>query len=124
MPRAIIVASQECFVPGLLRLSYSGNIRIFGPNGVLCRHQPPALLESIKRMSGVSSVQITFHEDLPPERHTMPAGGFRLAVIDSFDLTAALAARARLRDYFFSASVSHLKPRAGKLQHSPSARHR
>jgi hypothetical protein len=85
---------------------------------------PPALFESIKRMPGVSSVQITFHEDLPPERHTMPPGGFRLAVINSFDLAAALAARQRLRECFFRASVSHLKPRAGKLQNSPSARHR
>ena len=100
------------------------SVVLFGPNGVHYRHPPPALIESIKQMPGVSSVQITFHEDLPPEQHPMPPGGFRLAVINSFDLAAALAARERLRECFFSASVSHLKPQAGKLQRSPLARRR
>ena len=51
-------------------------------------------------MPGVTSVQITFHEDRPPEQHAMPPGGFRLAVVNSFDLRAAQAARARLRAHF------------------------
>jgi hypothetical protein len=73
---------------------------LFGPTGVRYRHPPPALIESIKQMPGISSVQITFHEDLPPEQHSMPPGGFRLAVINSFDLPAALDARERLKAYF------------------------
>jgi hypothetical protein len=73
---------------------------LFGPNGLSYRHPPPRLVEDIKRTAGVSSVQITFHEDLPPERHSMPPGGFRLAVINGFDLTAALAARERLKEHF------------------------
>ena len=44
------------------------------------RHPPAALIDEIRRIPGISSVQITFHEDLPPERHAMPPGGFRLAV--------------------------------------------
>ena len=81
------------------------SVVLFGPNGVHYRHPPPALIESIKRMPGISSVQITFHQDLPPEQHAMPPGGFRLAVINSFDLTVALEARERLGQYFFSAAV-------------------
>jgi hypothetical protein len=76
---------------------------LFGPNGVRYRHPPPAVVEEVKRIPGVSSVQITFHEDLAPERHSMPPGGFRLAVINSFDLAAALAAREQLKEHFLSA---------------------
>jgi hypothetical protein len=32
--------------------------------------------------------------------HAMPPGGFRLGVINGFDLAAALSARARLEDHF------------------------
>jgi hypothetical protein len=45
-------------------------------------------------------VQITFHENIAPELHAMPPGGFRLAVVNGFDLAAALSARARLEDHF------------------------
>jgi hypothetical protein len=77
---------------------------LFGRNGVRYRHPPPALVEEIRRIPGVSSVQITFHEDLAPERHSMPPGGFRLAVINGFDLAAALAARERLKEHFLGAT--------------------
>jgi hypothetical protein len=78
---------------------------LFGLNGVRYRHPPPALVDEIKRIPGVSSVQITFHEVLAPERHSMPPGGFRLAVINAFDLAAALAARDRLREHFLAAAI-------------------
>jgi hypothetical protein len=77
---------------------------LFGRNSVRYRHPPPALVEEIRRIPGVSSVQITFHEDLAPERHSMPPGGFRLAVINGFDLAAALAARERLKEHFLGAT--------------------
>jgi len=77
---------------------------LFGRNSVRYRHPPPALVEEIRRIPGVSSVQITFHEDLAPERHSMPPGGFRLAVINGFDLAAALAARERLKEHFLAAT--------------------
>jgi hypothetical protein len=76
------------------------SVVLFGPNGVHYRHPPPSLLDEVKRVPGVTSVQITFHEDVAPERHSMPPGGFRLAVINGFDLSAALAARERLSAYF------------------------
>lgn len=51
-------------------------------------------------MPDVSSVQITFHEDVAPGRHAMPPGGFRLAIINCWDRTAGNAARERLRGHF------------------------
>jgi hypothetical protein len=78
------------------------SVVLFGPNGLHYRHPPPALIEAIKRMPGVSSVQITFHQEVPPERHAMPPGGFRLAVVNGFELPAAFAARERLKEHFFA----------------------
>ena len=78
------------------------SVVLFGPNGRRYRHPPRALVEEIKRTPGVTSVQITFHEDRAPEHHAMPPGGFRLAIVNGLDLGKALAARERLREYFLS----------------------
>ncbi len=47
-------------------------------------------------MPGVSSVQITFHEDKAPEHHAMPPGGFRLAIVNATSLEAGRAGREKL----------------------------
>ena len=73
---------------------------LFGRHGRHYRHPPAAAAEEVKRMPGVTSVQITFHDDRAPEWHAMPPGGFRLAIVNGFDLPAALAARERLKAYF------------------------
>jgi hypothetical protein len=78
------------------------SVVLFGPSGVHYRHPPLALIDAIKSTPGVSSVQITFHEEVAPERHAMPPGGFRLAVVNGFDLSASLAARERLKEHFFA----------------------
>jgi hypothetical protein len=54
-------------------------------------------------MPGVSSVQITFHEDKAPEHHAMPPGGFRLAIVNSLTLEAGQAGRERLRGALLTA---------------------
>ncbi|HET7755703.1 MAG TPA: hypothetical protein VFK87_00455 [Steroidobacteraceae bacterium] len=76
------------------RTGYS--VALFGPHGREYRHPPSALVEAVRRMPHVASVQITFHEDRPAAAHAMPPGGFRLAVINCWDLEAGRAARARL----------------------------
>jgi hypothetical protein len=76
------------------------SVVLFGPHGQLYEHPPPSLVDEIKHTAGVSSVQITFHEDVPPERHAMPPGGFRLAIVNGFDLEAARAARDLLKFHF------------------------
>ena len=74
-----------------------------GPHGRHYRHPPPGLMQEVTAMPGVSSVQITFHEDRPPERHSMPPGGFRVAVINAFDLEKGRVAREVLRRQFLGA---------------------
>jgi len=80
------------------------SVVLFGPNGPRYRHPPAALVDEVKAMPGVTSVQITFHENRAPERHAMPPGGFRLAIVNGFDLRAAMAGRERLREYFLPPS--------------------
>ena len=86
------------FADGDRREGYS--VVLFGPHGVRYRHPSPAFVEDVLRMPSVSSVQITFHEDRDPEAHAMPPGGFRLAVVNAFDLEAGRAARERLKAHF------------------------
>ncbi len=75
------------------------SVVLFGPHGRY-RHPPPDLTEAIRQMPGITSLQITFHEDRAPEQHAMPPGGFRLAIVNGFDLDQCLAARARLKAHF------------------------
>jgi hypothetical protein len=76
------------------------SVVLFGRSGLRYRHPPRALVEEVRRLPAVSSVQITFHDDRAPEHHAMPPGGFRLAVVNAWDLDAGLAARQRLKAYF------------------------
>jgi hypothetical protein len=76
------------------------SIVLCGPWGRRYRHPPPDLVREVAAMPGVSSVQITFHEDKPPERHSMPPGGFRVAIVNAFDLKKGEAAREVLRGHF------------------------
>ncbi len=76
------------------------SVVLFGPSGRRYRHPPKPLVDEVARMAGVTSVQITFHEDWAPERHSMPPGGFRLAIVNGFDLPGALAARKRFKEHF------------------------
>jgi hypothetical protein len=76
------------------------SVVLFGPHGPHYRHPPPALSEQVLRLPGVSSVQITFHEDKEPEHHAMPPGGFRLAIVNAWSLEAGLAGRELLRRHF------------------------
>jgi hypothetical protein len=69
------------------------SVVLFGAHGVNYRYPPAALVEEIAARSGVSSVQITFHEDLAPELHAMPPGGFRLAIVNCRQLEIGLQAR-------------------------------
>lgn len=88
------------YAEGGRRDGYS--VVLFGTHDVQYRHPPRALVDDIRVMSDVSSVQITFHEDRPPAWHAMPPGGFRLAIVNAWNLEAGLAARARLKATFDS----------------------
>jgi hypothetical protein len=76
------------------------SVVLFGPKDRRYRHPPRSLVEEILRMGGISSVQITFHEERALDSHAMPPGGFRMAIVNAWDLPAGKAARERLRAWF------------------------
>ncbi len=79
------------------------SVVLFGAHGVHYHPPPQQLIDEIRARSGISSVQITFHPDLPPEQHAMPPGGFRLAIVNCYDLRAGMRAREELALAFWSA---------------------
>ncbi|MDX1432293.1 MAG: hypothetical protein R3286_07565 [Gammaproteobacteria bacterium] len=78
------------------------SVVLFGAHGVPYHHPPRDVVDEIRARANVSSVQITFHEDVPPEQHAMPPGGFRLAIINCWDLETGLQAREDLALTFWS----------------------
>lgn len=71
---------QWRYEDGDRRTGYS--VVLFMPHGRQYRHPPQALLQRVRRIQNVSSVQITFHEAMAPEKHAMPRGGFRVAIVN------------------------------------------
>ena len=72
---------------------------LFGSHGVPWRIDRARVAE-LTRTPGVSSIQITFEDEVPAEHHAMPPGGFRLAIVNAWDLEAGRAVRNRLRELF------------------------
>ena len=72
------------------------SVVLFAPHGRRYRHPSPDVVAEVRRMAGVSSVQITFHEDKDPALHAMPPGGFRVAIVNAVSLEAGRIGRDRL----------------------------
>jgi hypothetical protein len=98
------------FDDGNRRDGYS--VVLFGPHGVQYEHPPADLVDRLRATDGVSSIQITFHEDRPPASHSMPPGGFRLAIVNSFDLDVGRRVREELALNFWS--TQQLLQRGGR----------
>jgi hypothetical protein len=60
----------------------------------------PGEVEALRGRAGVSSIQITFHPDKPLAAHAMPPGGFRLAIVNCWELVTGLRVRERLAAMF------------------------
>ncbi len=72
------------------------SVVLFAPHGRRYRHPSPDVVAEVRGMAGVSSVQITFHEDKDPALHAMPPGGFRVAIVNAVSLGAGRIGRDRL----------------------------
>jgi hypothetical protein len=80
------------------------SVVLFGPHGRRYRRPPAALIAQVQQLPGVSSVQITFHEDKELAQHAMPPGGFRLAAVNASSLPAGRTGREILRAHFLGGS--------------------
>jgi len=78
------------------------SVVLFGAHGVQYRHPPADVVARLRQATGVSSIQITFHEDRAPATHSMPPGGFRLAIVNTHDLELGRRVREELALAFWS----------------------
>ncbi len=69
------------------------------------RHPPPKQQALIRAMPHVSSLQITFHESKKLDEHPMPPGGFRLGLVNAWNLEAGRAAVDQLAKCFPDANL-------------------
>lgn len=97
------------------------SVVLFGAHGIQYRHPPADLVDELLRAPEVTSIQITFHEDWAPAAHSMPPGGFRLAIVNGWDLDAGLRARERLALSFWSAQTL-LPGRGRRREPAPNSR--
>ncbi len=72
------------------RVGYS--IPLFARHHTNFVHPPREQQQKIRSLPHISSLQITFIENKNPGDHPMPPGGFRLGLINAWDLEAGLRA--------------------------------
>ena len=89
------------------------SVVLFGAHGVKFEHPPSAVVDAVRATPGVTSVQVTFHEDRPPSAHSMPPGGFRLAIVNCYELDVGMKAREHLALSFWS-TQQLLRPRRSR----------
>lgn len=75
------------------------SVVLFGPHDTNWTVDRRAVAQFLSQTS-ISSIQITFEEDKDPAHHAMPPGGFRLAIVNCWDLQAGLRVREELRQLF------------------------
>lgn len=81
------------------------SVPLFARHGNVPVHPPQEVLARIRAIPNVSSLQITFHESKAGEAHPMPPGGFRLGIVNGWDLDACFAARAELAKAFANVDI-------------------
>ena len=72
---------------------------LFGEHGIAWDIDRSAV-RGLLRIPGISSIQITFDNSIPQASHAMPPGGFRLAIVNCWDLAAGEKVRGLLKDLF------------------------
>jgi hypothetical protein len=79
------------------------SVPLFARHGAVPAYPSPVVQTYIRNLPHIKSLQITY---LPNDTsHTMPPGGFRLAVINATDLESGIAARAELAKAFQGCEV-------------------
>ena len=78
------------------------SVVLFGAHNVAYRHPPQELVDELLKTPEVTSIQVTFHEDKPPRAHSMPPGGFRLAIVNCWNLETGFAVREKLALSYWS----------------------
>lgn len=85
------------------------SVVLYEAHGARYHHPPAELLADVASHEQVSSIQVTFHEDKPAELHAMPPGGFRIAIVNCWDLEVGRQARRQLAAWFWESR--EIRPR-------------
>jgi hypothetical protein len=85
------------------RTGYS--IVLFGAHGPHYKKPAQDAVNALLAWPDVSSIQLTFHENKAPKLHSMPPGGFRLAVVNCWDAEVGFKAREQLAALFREKAV-------------------
>ncbi|MDH3445418.1 MAG: hypothetical protein OEN50_15940 [Deltaproteobacteria bacterium] len=85
------------------RTGYS--IVLFGAHGPHYKKPDQRVVDELLALESVSSIQLTFHDDKPPELHAMPPGGFRLAIINCWNPEIGFMVREQLATRFQESAV-------------------
>jgi len=76
------------------------SVVLFTEHGQQYKRIDSGTINELLKKPHISSIQITFHQDKPPEVHAMPPGGFRLAIVNCWDLNAGFELREILVSLF------------------------
>jgi hypothetical protein len=110
-----LAAVVELYTKGIWRFNEERrtgySVVLFGAHGVNWRIDRSVVRELLD-IPEVSSIQITFDDAISHEAHAMPPGGFRLAIVNCWDLTVGKRVRALLRDHFDAGVETHRPRRA------------
>ncbi|WP_022949908.1 hypothetical protein [Methylohalobius crimeensis] len=101
----------EPFVPNLIELYRAGiwrmgplnrtgfSVVLFGEHRNY-RKPSQAFLSQLIDHDRVTSIQLPFYEEVPYQQHSMPPGGFRLAIVNGFSLEQCKEAREAIHQEF------------------------
>jgi hypothetical protein len=101
--RGWLAAVVELYTNGVWRFSEAPRIGysvvLFGDHGIDWQIDRTVVGDLLK-IRDVSSIQITFDDTISREAHAMPPGGFRLAIVNCWDLAVGKRVRAQLKAHF------------------------
>lgn len=90
----LYASGQWRFAEEVRRTGYS--VVLFGGHGLHFKRLSEDAVNGLRCRPGISSIQITFHDDRPIEWHAMPPGGFRLAIVNCWEAEAGFEVREQL----------------------------
>jgi hypothetical protein len=100
------------------------SVVLFGPHDRPNSYPTQVRLAEYRATPDISSLQITFSHERPAAAHSMPPGGVRLAVINSWDFAAAARLRERMaEDFALSHTERKVEHAATKAAVRGNARH-
>jgi hypothetical protein len=96
----LYVSGHWRYCDDVRRIGYS--VVLFGAHGLHYKKPELHAVNEFLSWQDVSSIQMTFHDDKAPELHSMPPGGFRLAIINCWNPETGFKIRERLAIMFQS----------------------